>query len=919
MAISDQQIFDWFLANPNADDATIAATMDQFSLKPEDIARATGSNVADIQSRYTATQTPTGGIVDLISAPVDNVTSTGGYTKSATAPTSGGVSNVIEGDDIDTQIDQLPEQSAYWARSADQRSMELIDVNTGAVLDREAVGDFSDLDLLKTGLSFVPGAGQILAAVNIADAVNSGDLTKAAIGLTGLGGYTDLNTALRVGQAVDSGNTLGALTALAGNTNVQNALNLGDANVGGFTAKDTVAAANLVNAAETGNYGGVLTNLGTLTDSPDTALAGRAVTLITRLENGDTRALNDAISLSNIVSGGGSTGTTGSTTVGDFEDNEVTRLQGLGYTNQQIQDYFDTLDNLTGVFDDQSAVLTDTTTGGTADTANLVASGLDQDTADFLTSIGITSIDQLADSGLSNQDILDMVGAGDDELIVTDAKGTDTITGTDTTTGGGTDDVEELVVTDKKGTDTVTGIDTITGGDGNDLVVDDKGEVVIKDKKESCPIGTVLNPETGECDPVTEVDDKGEVVIKDKKESCPIGTVLNPETGECDPIEDKGEIVIKDKKESCPIGTVLNPETGECDPIVETPAALDCPEGYEPNEAGTACIPVVEIKDTKCDPGFVYDEDLKQCVAIKDEECPTGFHRDDVTGACVPDEVKKTLECPEGYEPNEAGTACIPVVVIKDKKCDPGFVYDEDLKQCVPIKGEEECLPGYHRDAVTGACVPDETKLECPEGYEPNEAGTACIPVVVIKDKKCDPGFVYDEDLKQCVPIEDEPCAEGFHLENGLCVPDGEECEDGYEKINGACVPVCKDGYIRNLATGVCEKVETKECPVGQVRNAQGKCVPIVTTPPQPPVITTPTTYVPSTGVSASGERIDPIYAEGMDAFDLFATLQELLAEEPKKKDSKKSKEKTKMATGGHLDDLLAEQMTVDDLLKLLR
>jgi hypothetical protein len=57
-----------------------------------------------------------------------------------------------------------------------------------------------------------------------------------------------------------------------------------------------------------------------------------------------------------------------------------------------------------------------------------------------------------------------------------------------------------------------------------------------------------------------------------------------------------------------------------------------------------------------------------------------------------------------------------------------------------------------------------------------------------------------------------------------------------------------------------------------------------------------------------------------MDDFDLFATLEELLKENPdKKKDTKKSKDKTKMATGGHLDDLLAEQMTVDDLLKLLR
>ena len=79
------------------------------------------------------------------------------------------------------------------------------------------------------------------------------------------------------------------------------------------------------------------------------------------------------------------------------------------------------------------------------------------------------------------------------------------------------------------------------------------------------------------------------------------------------------------------------------------------------------------------------------------------------------------------------------------------------------------------------------------------------------------------------------------------------------------------------------------------------------------------TNYSPS-AVSGEGEKTDPIYATGMDDFDLFATLEELLKENPEpKKDTKKSKDKTKMATGGHLDDLLAEQMTVDDLLKLLR
>jgi hypothetical protein len=81
---------------------------------------------------------------------------------------------------------------------------------------------------------------------------------------------------------------------------------------------------------------------------------------------------------------------------------------------------------------------------------------------------------------------------------------------------------------------------------------------------------------------------------------------------------------------------------------------------------------------------------------------------------------------------------------------------------------------------------------------------------------------------------------------------------------------------------------------------------------------TTPTGY--RSGASGPGEKIDPIYAGAMDDFNLFATLEELVkGNSDKKKDTKKSKDKTKMATGGHLDDLLAEQMTVDDLLKLLR
>jgi hypothetical protein len=201
-------------------------------------------------------------------APADNISTN--YVKSSIAPTSGGVRNVVEGDDIDTQIAQTPEQVAYWARSADQRAMELIDDKTGAVLDRRGVGDFSDLDLVKMGLSMVPGAGQILAGLNVADAVRTGDLTKAAIGATGLvPGMQNLNTALRVGQAVDSGNTFGALTALAGNSDVQGLTGLNNMSVGdsSISLNDIMKGAGTAKALSSGNPIAVMKALSSLSST----------------------------------------------------------------------------------------------------------------------------------------------------------------------------------------------------------------------------------------------------------------------------------------------------------------------------------------------------------------------------------------------------------------------------------------------------------------------------------------------------------------------------------------------------------------------------------------------------------------------------------------------------------------------------
>jgi hypothetical protein len=650
--------------------------------------------------------------------------------------------------------------------------------------------DIADWGPILSLAAVIPSPLQPFAiAANAAIAIDQGDTLGGIAALAGLAGFSDVAAGARILKAAESGDPFAIVTS------VMNSPFAGD--VGGTMLTDTISlrdagnAVSVFNNAQDGNWAGALTSANQLVNSPDLATAAAAARFIDAFEknnfagmyaaaNGFTNAMNAsnkitdknvALNLTNTLANANSAATEG------------TQLAGLG-----------------------SDTVSDAGNG-------LTLSGDGGSTLNFPDFTGSDSIN--ADAALFDSSVGDLDATGN----ITDTTGLDM---GDVIPDGG-DDVEELVVT---GTDT-TGLDmgevipdggTETGG-----TVTDEGKVIITGKKESCPVGTVLNPETGECDPYWD-EGGGEV--------CGTGQVLDPATGMC--IDEKEAVVITGKRDTCPVGTKLNPETGDCDP--------DWDEG-----GGEVCDP--------------------------------GFHQDPETGMCVPDEAE-TITCPPGKVLNEAGTACIDetVIIAKPESCPVGTVLNRETGECDPIDDDKPCADGFHKDA-TGLCVPD----------------------------------------------------------------DDEECKTGYEKVNGTCVPVCKEGYIRNLETGVCEKAE-KECPAGQTRNAEGKCVP-VTKPPvtcQPgyeridgvcvPICQpgyqrvngvckkiTPDTVMPTSVIGGQGEKTDPIYAGGMDSFNLLATLQDLLAEEPPKKDDKKSKDKTKMATGGHLDDLLAEQMTVDDLLKLLR
>ena len=781
-----------------------------------------------------------------------------------------------------------------------------------------AIGNLVNSPVGSFALNLLGPWGQI---INAANAANNGNIPGALLsglnaaggfGVTNIGGI-DINTAqnvIRGLNAVDQKDWAGALTAGA---------NLFGGVPGEYKTATNLASAGL--AIKNNDAAGFATALGELTGSKDANVAAAAIRLQTAVNAGTTNpaALQAAFNQFTTAINKASTATTTGTTTADAgtditlptgtqlasvgngfdvgtvsgapifaeSKNAGTVTAPFGYSllsssetdDKPAGSYYDPTANawfkpstdvtdLTGDSTIQADAALFNNSLGTLDQLDTTRSA--DEFADFLASIGITTATQLTDSGLSNQDILDLINATD-----------------------------------------TTGTSTVTGGTGNDKV-DDKGTVNIAGTKESCPIGTTLNPETGDCDPIIATpcakgyhDDGTGLCVPDDDTTvtteCPTGMVRDLTTGEC-----------VWPTEECAPG-FHDDGTGLC-VADDDPKKLDCPEGYEPNEEGTACIETTTIigKRDPCPPGTKYDEDLDACMPIAKEPCAAGFH-DDGSGLCVPDDEP----CADGYHKDESG-ACVP------DECPEGYVRDMTTGQCV--LAEEPCKAGYHRNAE-GVCVPDEAE-PCKAGYHRNAEGV-------------------------CVPDEEEPCAEGYHRnESGLCVPDEEEpCDEGYHRENGVCVPNdCPDGYLRNLETGKCEKIEDKGCPPGQVRNAEGKCVPIikggggcqpgyenvngVCVPVCQPgyqrvngvckkITTDTTTTIPTSAMGAEGEKIDPIYAGAMGDFDLFATLEELLSENTSakdtKKDSKKSKEKTKMASGGYLDDLLAEQMTVDDLLRLLR
>jgi hypothetical protein len=170
MAVSNQQIFDFLLANPNISDAELAAVMQEFNVTPQQIAEATGTSATEAVKRFEAVVPP---------APVERV-----------IPTDRGT--VIEGDNIEAQMAGVP-QVVYETRvdPNNPANWETYNPKTGEVIDRGTFAGGGDRGLLAAAAPVIglaastvglPGITGLLGGLTGATGSTLAGLTGATIG-----------------------------------------------------------------------------------------------------------------------------------------------------------------------------------------------------------------------------------------------------------------------------------------------------------------------------------------------------------------------------------------------------------------------------------------------------------------------------------------------------------------------------------------------------------------------------------------------------------------------------------------------------------------------------------------------------------------------------------------------------------------
>jgi hypothetical protein len=305
------------------------------------------------------------------------------------------------------------------------------------------------------------------------------------------------------------------------------------------------------------------------------------------------------------------------------------------------------------------------------------------------------------------------------------------------------------------------------------------------------------------------VDSKGKPVS-----SCPTGQKLIG--GKCVQPSNPGAPPASGGEKKCPPGEII--KAGKC--VRQTnPGGLPGLGGPPGGEIQRVTVPpVIRV------PGF----DVSKCEGLGMDECANKLN------------IPKPFECPDGQIIQNK------MCVNPQSTCVGGTVWDAKSKKCIapPIN----CPPGRIMDPIRGCIVPGAPIYQqCPLGSMMKNGKCEVVSCSVVGQTVqngqcvCPAGQMPKQG--RCVAGGPSSCPSGQNLINGKCVVPPSSCPSGQNLINGKCsCPVgtfmrgnlcvssgsgnqpCPVGQIRN-ASGQCVPRPVQPCPVGQIRNASGQCV----------------------------------------------------------------------------------------------
>lgn len=126
------------------------------------------------------------------------------------------------------------------------------------------------------------------------------------------------------------------------------------------------------------------------------------------------------------------------------------------------------------------------------------------------------------------------------------------------------------------------------------------------------------------------------------------------------------------------------------------------------------------------------------------------------------------------------------------------------VTQFLPLSGSKQCYNG---------CVVTYLQNGDDETSTRSTTGATCSNT---KDL-CTAGFFFNSMMGVCQPIEPD-CPEGQEKVDGVCKPEN-QCPEGYVAVTGYTPGAIQQGAL------YCKKAEN-ECPAGNVKSPEGKCLP---------------------------------------------------------------------------------------------